>query len=91
MPTITWGCGTDCHEFAIVNKDDGKVFTDRKIDFVVGVMGNDEPRIEFKTNSHMITINGKINDKTEGKFFYNWNGTNLTLTKTKKLEKKIIE
>lgn len=54
-------------------------------------MGNDEPRIEFKTNSHMITINGKINDKTEGKFFYNWNGTNLTLTKTKKLEKKIIE
>gem|GEM_PF-5907458 len=54
-------------------------------------MGNDEPRIEFKTNSHMITINGKINDKTEGKFFYNWNGTNLTLTKTKKLEKKFIE
>lgn len=84
---IIWGCGTDCHEFAIINKKNGKVFTDKKINFVSGVMGNDEARIDFRKNSRLIIINGRINDKKEGKFFYDWDGEKLKLIKVQKLEK----
>lgn len=50
-------------------------------------MGNDEARIDFRTNSRLIIINGKINDEKEGKFLYIWDGEKLRLIEVKKLEK----
>ena len=42
---ITWGCGTDRHGFAIVNKLTGDVYTLPGVNYVAGVMGNDDERI----------------------------------------------
>jgi hypothetical protein len=76
---VTWGCGADCHGFAIVNRTNGSVFTSRSIDYVAGVFGNDEPRIDFRSNSRLLIITGTVNDRLEGKFYYEWTGSALKL------------
>lgn len=76
---VTWGCGTDCHGFAIVDRVTGIAFTDPSIEYVAGAMGNNEPRIDFRSNSRLLILNGLINDDREGKFFYEWTGKGLRL------------
>lgn len=76
---VTWGCGTDCHGFAIVDRITGKAFTDPVIEYVAGVMGNDQPRIDFRPDSRLLILTGLINDDLEGQFFYEWTGKGLRL------------
>ena len=76
---VTWGCGTDCRGFAIVNRKTGGVFTPPSIEYVAGVTGNDEPRIGFRLDSRLLVVAGRINDDIEGKFFYEWTGKRLKL------------
>ncbi|QSI77077.1 hypothetical protein [Niveibacterium microcysteis] len=75
----TWGCGTDCHGFAIINKRNGKVYTMPGVDYVAGVMGNAEDRLAYRLNSSLFVITGRKNDEDEGKFYYLWNGRLLKL------------
>lgn len=74
---VTWGCGTDCHQFAIVDVKKRTVFMSSIIDLVAGSMGNDEDRISFRPNSSLIIFNGSINDEIEGRFFFNWKSRRL--------------
>jgi hypothetical protein len=78
---VTWGCGTDCHGFAIVDRMTGRVFTPPSIEYVQGMMGNDEPRIDFRPDSRLLVLNGMLNENEgdEGKFFYEWTGKRLKL------------
>jgi hypothetical protein len=76
---VTWGCGTDCRGFAIINKLTGLVYTLPKVEYVAGVMGNDEERLQFRENSELFIINGVINDETEGKFYYLFDKERLKL------------
>lgn len=75
----TWGCGTDCHQFAIVNKKNGLVYTHPTINLVAGVNGNDEPRIDSRSDSELFIISGNFNDieNTEGKYYFQWSGKKL--------------
>ena len=75
----TWGCGTDCRGFAIINKQTGMVYTMPNVELVAGVMGNDEERISFRPDSRLFIITGLINDGNEGKFYYLWTGNKLQL------------
>jgi len=70
------GCGTDCRGFAIVDLLTGSVYIDRKAETVVGVMGNDEPRLDFRPDSTLFVISGQINEAegSEAKYFYRWDG-----------------
>ena len=75
----TWGCGTDCRGFAIINKHTGVVYTLPGVEYVAGVMGNEEERLAFKTDSKLFIMTGIQNDKVEGKFYYIWGEEKLTL------------
>ena len=84
---IIWGCGTDCHQFAIGDKLTGNIYTDDSINFIIGSSGNDDPRIDYRKDSNLLIINGRINDKEEAKFFYLWKHNKLLLIKKTKLQK----
>jgi len=75
----TWGCGTDCRGFAIINKLNGVVYTLPGVEYVAGVMGNEEDRLAFKTDSNLFIITGIINDEKEGKYYYLWKKDKLKL------------
>ena len=83
----TWGCGTDCRGFAIINKQTGMVYTMPGVELVAGVMGNDEERISFKPSSKLFIISGLINDEKEGKFYYLWSGSKFQFLAKFPLEK----
>lgn len=76
---VTWGCGTDCRGFAIVDRLSGRVYLPPGINYVAGVMGNAEPRVDFRTDSRLLILTGSLDDELEGKFFYEWTGRRLKL------------
>lgn len=76
---VTWGCGTDCRGFAIVNKKTGVAYTAPNITSVVGIMNNDDDRLSFKANSRLLVITGGINETNYGKFYYYWDDKRLKL------------
>lgn len=85
---VTWGCGTDCRGFAIINKVSGVTYTLPDVEFVAGVMGNEEARLQFKADSRLFIITGSKNDENEGKFYYLWSGKELKLLATSPIKKQ---
>ncbi|MFZ6747651.1 hypothetical protein [Undibacterium sp. Ren11W] len=85
---VTLGCGTDCRGFAVVDKVSGVTYTLPGVEFVAGVMGNEEARIQFKTDSRLFIITGSKNDENEGKFHYLWSGKELKLLATFPIKKQ---
>lgn len=76
---VTWGCGTDCRGFAIINKLSGVAYTLPGLEYVSGVMGNEEDRLNFRVDSRLFVITGLLNDSEEGKFYYLWEKEKLKL------------
>lgn len=76
---VTWGCGTDCRGFAIVNKKTGVAYTAPNITSVVGIMNNDDDRLSFKLNSRLLVLTGGINETNYGRFYYYWDDKRLKL------------
>ncbi|TKC86985.1 hypothetical protein FAZ69_19590 [Trinickia terrae] len=79
-----WGCGTDCRDFAILDKDTGSVYTMPGESEVNGVMGNDDERINFRMDSKLFIISGCFNENESclnkpEKLFYEWTGKTLRL------------
>lgn len=79
----TWGCGTDCRNFAIVDKYTGATYTMPGVQAIAGVMGNDEERVDFRPGSTLLIVAGCFNDDCDyndakaARFFYEWTGTRL--------------
>jgi hypothetical protein len=79
---VTWGCGTCCNEFAIVNERSGNVFFPT---FVVACKApfeseyGGEVGIDFKIDSRLLIITGAKNEKGGGRYFYEWTGKRLKL------------
>lgn len=85
---VTWGCGTDCRGFAIINKRSGVVYTLPGVEYVAGVMGNEEERLDFRIESRLFVITGALNDNIEGKFYYLWEKNELKLLMKLPLERQ---
>jgi len=91
-----WGCGTDCRDFAIADKQSGSVYTMPGETSVSGVMGNDEDRIGFRPDSRLFVVAGCFNedqaclDKPK-KLFYEWTGKRLRLIRQCPLEVEPID
>jgi len=74
---VTWGCGTCCNEFAIVNSETGDVFFGP---FTVGCTQSDPDfGFDFKPDSRLVIITGARNEKGGGRYFYEWTGRRLEL------------
>ncbi|AOR69327.1 hypothetical protein BBJ41_03185 [Burkholderia stabilis] len=80
-----WGCGTDCRNFAIVDKYTGATYTMPGVQAIAGVMGNDDERVDFRAGSSLLIVAGCFNDDCDdnnakaARFFYEWTGTRLRL------------
>ncbi len=78
-----WGCGTDCRNFAIVDKNTGATYTMPGVKAVSGVMGNDDERVDFRAGSRLLIVAGCFNDDCDdgnakaARFFYEWTGARL--------------
>lgn len=73
-----WGCGTDCRNFAVLDKHTGSAYTLPHVEEIAGAMGNDDERLDFRQDSRLLIISGSINDGTDpGKFYYLWTGKSL--------------
>lgn len=77
----TWGCGTDCRGFAIINRVNGIVYTPSSFELLAGVMGNSENRVQYRQDSRLMILTGILDDdeKREGKYFFEWTGKDLKL------------
>ncbi|GAA5162761.1 hypothetical protein [Viridibacterium curvum] len=75
----TWGCGTDCRGFAIIDLVSGKITTPMGIETISGAMGNDDPRLDFRADSQLLVISGQINEDpaSEARHLLRWNGNKL--------------
>ncbi|MFH5254205.1 hypothetical protein ACGTRS_23515 [Burkholderia semiarida] len=78
-----WGCGTDCRNFAILDKNTGATYTMPGVKAVSGVMGNGDERVDFRVGSRLLIVAGCFNDDCDAgnakaaRFFYEWTGTRL--------------
>ncbi|MGS0892112.1 hypothetical protein ACVBGC_06060 [Burkholderia stagnalis] len=78
-----WGCGTDCRNFAIVDKLTGATYTMPGVKAISGVMGNDDERVDFRAGSTLLIVAGCFNDDCDAgnakaaRFFYEWTGARL--------------
>nr|WP_244110648.1 hypothetical protein [Burkholderia cenocepacia] len=78
-----WGCGTDCRNFAIVDKNTGVTYTMPGVKAISGVMGNDDERVDFRAGSRLLIVAGCFDDDCDAgtakaaRFFYEWTGIGL--------------
>lgn len=77
-----WGCGSDCHAFAIIDARTGTAYFHPEALWVGGLPGNDDDRIQFRKNSRLFVLVGARNDKGEGTYYYEWTGKRLELIRT---------
>lgn len=87
----TWGCGSSCAQFAVVNLENGRVITAKNVDSVSGVhvaadgfLPNTDSRdwgFRFKRDSRLLVLVGTLNedDSNEGAFYYELEGDKLKL------------
>ncbi|MET3179541.1 UNVERIFIED_ORG: hypothetical protein ABIC43_002697 [Variovorax guangxiensis] len=78
LRVASWGCGTDCRNFAVLDQNTGQAYTLPNVDAIVGAMGNADERVDFRLDSRLLIISGSFNEKPpEGKFYYLWTGQRL--------------
>lgn len=88
---VTWGCGTGCIQFAIVDATTGVVYSPRfyvaaRVRFDEETQQSDEP-LQFRIDSKLLIVSGSPNEKNEGIYYYSWNGKRLTLLKSAAFKK----
>jgi hypothetical protein len=77
---VTWGCGTACAQFAIVDAVTGKVFD---TPFSGVSFGNpqggffQQSGIHYQLNSSLLVIQGCPDEKDCAQHLYNWTGEKL--------------
>jgi hypothetical protein len=78
---VTWGCGTACQEFAIVDAKNGRVYFPTAIKLNAYQMVHDGTApFQYRKDSSLLIVAGAPNDDEKlGFFYYNWNGTDLKL------------
>jgi hypothetical protein len=85
----SWGCGSGCAQYAIVDARNGRVFFPPQVRFV-DVMRVTHPehlsyeavlRRHFRRDSALFIVVGRPDGKDEGIFYYRWTGTGLRLVR----------
>lgn len=83
---VTWGCGSECQEFAIIDAKNGRVYFPAAIRFnSFGMVRDETEPFQYKKDSSLLIIAGQPDEKEElGLFYYHWNGRDLKLIFTEK-------
>lgn len=76
----TWGCGSACWSFAIIDARRGRVYFIPSL-LSVGRFGHSqEDLIQFRKDSRLLIVDGAPNDESpEGRYYYVWKNNQLKL------------
>ena len=90
----TWGCGSGCVQFAIVNLQTGDVYFPPEVETVMVFLDQDDDPLQYQVGSRLLVVLGhkeKPNWQSaeEGRFFYEWKNNRLVLIRKIKLERKL--
>lgn len=78
LHVVSWGCGTDCRNIAVLDYETGQVYTLPNVNEISGAMGNDDERVDFRPDSRLLIIAGSLDHaQSAGKFYYVWTGRHL--------------
>ena len=90
---VTWGCGSDCILFAIVDARSGRVYTPPSFAGISRVPSQEEDPLQFRIDSRLLIIagsrvfrEGQNGDDRAAKFYYKWAGGRLVLLRRSKLK-----
>ena len=89
----TWGCGSGCIQFAIIDVQTGDVYFPPDVETVMVFLDQDDEPLQYQVSSRLLVVLGH-KEKTnwqhgeEGKFFYEWKNQRLVLIRKVKLERK---
>jgi hypothetical protein len=79
----TWGCGTGCLQFAVVDARTGRVYFHPQAEVVGAVTYQDEERLQFRRDSRLFIVSGQLlgrdGPEVEGKFYYEWRDNRFRL------------
>ena len=85
----TWGCGTGCLQFAVVDARTGKVYFHPRAETVAGVTFQDEERLQFRRDSRLFIVSGQLlardGPELEGKFYYEWRNDRFRLLRRRRV------
>ncbi len=90
---VTWGCGSDCILFAIVDAKSGRVYAPPSFAGVSRVPSQEEDPLQFRSGSRLLIIagskvfqEGRRGDGRPAKYYYKWDGGRLVLIRRSKLK-----
>lgn len=87
----TWGCGSDCIGFALIDARTGRVYFHPRALDVAGVPFQDEDRLQFRPDSRLLIISGWVDGvggyQEEAKFYYKWENNRFRLIRKTKIKK----
>jgi hypothetical protein len=73
---VSWGCGTACQEFAVIDAKTGRVYFPKKVKLnAYQAVTDGTPPFEYRLDSRLLILAGSPNDGDEaGIFYYEWTG-----------------
>ena len=89
---VSYGCGSCCDAFFIVNARTGKVYSPPfyvSCHFKEGVPGYASAVYEYRLNSKLLIVQGARNEIGGGEYYYLWENNKLKLLKS--LEEPITQ
>ncbi|MGH9967421.1 MAG: hypothetical protein ACREBG_06260 [Pyrinomonadaceae bacterium] len=87
----TWGCGSGCQGFAMIDAQTGRVYFNPKALNVGTVPYQDEDSLQFRTDSRLLVVSGYVDGfrgyQSEAKFYYEWKNDRFRLIRKTKIKK----
>jgi hypothetical protein len=72
---VTWGCGSGCISFAVVDARTGQIYFHPEISSITTGM-DQEDKLQYRLNSRLLIVTGRIRDEEghhkDGRYYYEW-------------------
>ena len=80
---VSWGCGSSCVQWAVVDGRSGKVHFEPAVETVDATHVDPDEPLEFHRDSRLLIVLGAPNEEgaREGVSFYEWSGKSFNLLK----------
>lgn len=79
----TWGCGSGCRGFAVVDARTGKVYFNPRALMVMTPPYLEEDTLQFRPDSRLLIVTGSVDGvngfQSEAKFYYEWKNNRFKL------------
>ena len=88
---VTWGCGSGCRWYAVVDARTGRVYFNPKAASVMTVPYQDEDSLQFRIDSRLLVVSGYVwglrHEQSEAKYYYEWRNNRFKLLRRTQIKK----